>query len=102
MTAKRDILHITIGDDANGWTPTSQDMHELCQIFQEATVADCNAVVVPSQSVKCKLHSIEDGQHLRVVGVAVDAELLEHLRSTHEPVTVLATDTSTRIEEPSE
>lgn len=97
-TKKRDILHITIGDEENGWIPTPSDLNELATTFMNATLSDDRTVIVTAHDVKCKVHSIEEGQHLRIVGAHVDAELLEHIRTTASPVTVLTSVNSDAVE----
>lgn len=97
-TKKRDILHITIGDEENGWVPTPQDMHDITTMFMEASLSEDGAVIVTKQNVKCKVHTVEEGEHVRVVGAHVDAGLLEHLRTATAPVTVMASDEQHTIE----
>lgn len=84
--SKRDILHITVGDEANGWTPTQDDMAYIENIFKGAVIVEGEPqVIVTTAGVKVKVLSIEEGSDVRVVAAHVDQEMADTLSTEADP-----------------
>lgn len=88
--ADRRILHIIAGDDT--WTPTTEELRELCNVFMESYVDPNGSVVVTRKgvrmpgAVRAEILWIEDNANVTtdvntndkpVLGVSVSREYRE-------------------------